>query len=78
MTRTLIIILASLILVGCAAKAPTLTDGDNIQTLHGVYRVQDALDGAAAYCELRLKKVKFIKSDCSEATCISSYQCINK
>jgi uncharacterized protein YcfL len=76
--RYLIIILASLMLVGCAAKPPTLIDGDNIQTLHGVYRVQDALDGAAAYCELRLKKVKFIKSDCSEVTCVSSYQCINK
>jgi hypothetical protein len=78
MTRTIFAILLSLIVVGCAAKTPTLTDGDNIQTLHGVYRVQDALDGAAAYCELRLKKVKFIKSDCSEVTCISSYQCINK
>ena len=68
-----------LVLTGCGGQiSPKLIDGDNIQTIHGVYRVNDALEGAIAYCELRSKKVKFIKSDCSETTCVSSYQCINK
>jgi hypothetical protein len=76
--KKIILGLSLLVLVECVAKPPTLTDGDNIQTVHGVYRVKDALDGASTYCELRSKKVKFVKSDCSEVTCISSYQCIDK